>query len=158
MIAISIVAYVQGAAWERQRRRWIFLMLGTGLVAIAIDIAVQNTIGASEIVVDATLLLIGTIPFGLAYVILRHRVIDVGFVINRAVVYSAVSIIIVGIIVIVETLMSRFVEQHSRAGSMANRRRGPLFRLLRQRQLLGHSLAEELSHQGTESLIPAPPE
>ncbi|MFY9720611.1 MAG: hypothetical protein WAK16_13315, partial [Candidatus Cybelea sp.] len=119
VIAILIVAYVQGAAWERQRRRWVFLMLGTGLVAIAIDITVQNTIGASEIVDDATLLLIGAIPFGLAYVILRHRVIDVGFVINRAVVYSAVSIIIVGIIVIVETLTSRFVEQHSRAGSMA---------------------------------------
>jgi hypothetical protein len=119
VIAILILAYVQGAAWERQRRRWVFLMLGTGLVAIAIDITVQNIIGGSEIVDDATLLLIGAIPFGLAYVILRHRVIDVGFVINRAVVYSAVSIIIVGIILIVETLTSRFVEQHSRAGSMA---------------------------------------
>jgi GAF domain-containing protein len=119
VIAILIVAYVQGAAWERQRRRWVFLMLGTGLVAVAIDIAVQNTTGGSEIVDDATLLLIGAIPFGLAYVILRHRVIDVGFVINRAVVYSAVSIIIVGIIVIVDTLTSRFVEQHSRAASMA---------------------------------------
>ena len=75
--------------------------------------------GFGNIVDDATLLLIGAIPFGLANVILRHRVIDVGFVINRAVVYSAVSIIIVGIIVIVETLTSRFVEQHSRAGSMA---------------------------------------
>jgi GAF domain-containing protein len=119
VMAILIVAYVQGAAWERQRRRWVFLMLGTGLVAVAIDIAVQNTTGGSEIVDDATLLLIGAIPFGLAYVILRHRVIDVGFVINRAVVYSAVSIIIVGIIVIVDTLTSRFVEQHSRAASMA---------------------------------------
>ncbi|MFY9886518.1 MAG: GAF domain-containing protein, partial [Candidatus Cybelea sp.] len=119
VIAILIVAYVQGAASERQRRRWVFLMLGTALVAVAIDIAVQNTIGASEIVDDATLLLIGAIPFGLAYVILRHRVIDVGFVINRAIVYSAVSIIIVGIIVIVDTLTSRFVEQHSRTGSMA---------------------------------------
>jgi hypothetical protein len=119
VIAILIVAYVQGAASERQRRRWVFLMLGIGLVAVAIDITVQSTVRASEVVDDATLLFIGAIPFGLAYVILRHRVIDVGFVVNRAVVYGAVSIIIVGVIVIVETLMSRFVEQHSRTGSIA---------------------------------------
>lgn len=117
--AILIVAYAQGAPSERQRRRWVFLLLGAGLVAVAIDISVQNTAGYSEIVDNATLAVIGAIPFGLAYVILRHRVIDVGFVINRAVVYGIVSAIIVGIFMIVETLMSKYVEQHSRAGSMA---------------------------------------
>jgi hypothetical protein len=119
VVAILILAYVQGAPSERQRRRWVFLLLGVALVAIAIDIGVQNTAGYSEVVDNATLIFIGAIPFGLAYVILRHRVIDVGFVISRAVVYGALSVIIVGIFVIVETLMSKYVEQHSRAGSIA---------------------------------------
>ncbi len=119
LLATLVVAYVQGAPSERQRRRWVFLMLGLALLAVLIDIAVQLTAGYSDVVDNAALLFIGAIPFGLAYAILRHRVIDVGFVINRAVVYGAVSIIIVGIFVIVETLASSFVEQHSRAGSIA---------------------------------------
>lgn len=119
LFAILVVAYVQGAPSERQRRRWVFLMLGLALLAVLIDIGVQITAGYSAFVDNASLLFIGAIPFGLAYVILRHRVIDVGFVINRAVVYGAVSIIIVAIFVIVETLASNLVEQHSRAGSIA---------------------------------------
>jgi GAF domain-containing protein len=119
LLATLIVAYVQGAPSERQRRRWVFLMLGLALCAVLVDIGVQLTAGYSDVVDNAALLFIGAIPFGLAYVILRHRVIDVGFVINRAVVYAAVSIIIVGIFVIVETLASNVIEQHSRAGSIA---------------------------------------
>lgn len=119
LLAILIIAYVQGAPSERERRRWVFLMLGLALGAILVDIGVQIAIGYSGFVDNAALLFIGAIPFGFAYVILRHRVIDVGFVISRAVVYAGVSIIIVGIFVIVETLASNFVEQHSRAGSIA---------------------------------------
>lgn len=119
VVAILVVAYLQGAPSERQRRRWVFLLLGMGLVAVVIDVGVESTIGYSAIVDNSALLFIGAIPFGLAYVILRHRVIDVGFVINRALVYAIVSAIIVGIFVIVETLMSKYVEQHSRAGSIA---------------------------------------
>lgn len=119
VVAILILSYVQGAPSERERRRWVFLFMGIGLSAILIDIAVQASLGYSEAVDIVTLFLIGAVPFGLAYVILRHRVIDVGFVINRALVYGAVSVIIVGIFVVVETLMSKYVERHSRAGSIA---------------------------------------
>jgi len=119
VVVTLAVAYAAGAQSERQRRRWVFLMLGIGLAAVLIDVAVQTTLGYSQIVDLATLLCIGVIPFGLAYVILRHRVIDVGFVLNRAVVYGAVSVIIVGIFVIVESLTSKYVEQHSQAGSIA---------------------------------------
>jgi hypothetical protein len=119
VVAILAVAYAQGVPSERERRRWVFLMLGLALVAVLIDIGVQTTVGYSEIVDNAALLFIGVIPFGLAYAILRHRVIDVGFVLNRAIVYGAVSLIIVGSFMIVETLMSTYVTQHSPAGSMA---------------------------------------
>lgn len=119
LLGTLIVAYIQGEPSECQRRRWVFLMLGLALISVLIDVAVQMTSGYSQAVDNAALVFIGAIPFGLAYVILRHRVIDVGFVINRAVVYGAVSVIIVGIFVIVESLASSFVEGHSRAGSIA---------------------------------------
>jgi hypothetical protein len=119
VLTILVVAYAQGAPSERERRRWVFLMLGLGFLAALIDVGVQMTVGYSDIVDNASLLFIGAIPFGLAYAILRHRVIDVGFVINQAVAYGAVSVIIVGIFMMVEALASTFIDQHSRAGSVA---------------------------------------
>ncbi len=59
------------------------------------------------------------LPIGLAYVILRHRVIDVGFVLNRAVVYTGVSLVVVGVFVVVETLLAKYVENTSHVTSVA---------------------------------------
>jgi hypothetical protein len=114
-----IVAYLQGAPDERQRRRWVFLLLGLGLAAVAIDVGFSAAIGYNPVVDITTLLFVAGIPFGLAYVILRHRVIDVGFVLNRAVVYAGVSVVIVGVFVIVESLLSKYVENTSHVTSIA---------------------------------------
>lgn len=113
VIATLVVAYLHGARTERQRRRWTFLLLGLGLAAAVLEIALLNTVGARKAADTASLLFTGVIPFGLAYVILRHRVIDVGFVLNRAVVYTVVSLVIVGTFMIVETLLSKYVEDRN---------------------------------------------
>ena len=65
------------------------------------------------------LLTVAIVPVGLAYVILRHRLIDVGFVLNQAAVYAGVSIVIVGILVIVETLLSNYVTSSSHVTNTA---------------------------------------
>lgn len=118
-VTTLIVSYFQGAPEERQRRRWIFMLLGLGLGAVTVDVIVQETAGFVSAVDFTTFAAISVIPFGLAYVILRHRVIDVGFVINRAVVYTLVSIIVVGIFVVVETLLAKYVENTSHVTSVA---------------------------------------
>src|SRR5207244_8027041 len=46
------------------------------------------------------------IPFGYAYAILRHRLIDIGFVLNRALVYGLLTSVIVGILAIAESLVT----------------------------------------------------
>lgn len=114
-----VMAYVQGEAAERQRRRWVFLLLGVGLIGPVADVVVQATIGINAWVDEAALLTLAVLPIGLAYVILRHRVLDVGFVLNRAVVYASVSICIVGVFLILETLTARYVEQHNHVESIA---------------------------------------
>ena len=119
VIATLIVAYVQGEPAERPRRRWLFLILGLGLLAPLIDVIVQLVFGLQRWVDALSQIPLGFLPIGLAYIILRHRVIDVGFVLNRAVVYGVVSVIVVGIFVIVETLMGKYVESHSHIGSVA---------------------------------------
>lgn len=122
LVALTLItAFLEGDVSERQRRRWVFLMMGIGLAGPLIDIAVQLTVGFETWVDDLTIVPLAIMPFGLAYAILRHRVIDVGFVLNRAAVYAVVSAIIVGIFILVESLVERFVEQHNHAESIAVR-------------------------------------
>lgn len=119
VVMTLVTAHVYGAADERQRRRWVFLLLGLTLAGIGVDLGVTASIGYNHIVDEIALLPIAFMPVGLAYVILRHRVIDVGFVLNRAVVYTGVSIVVVGVFVIVETLLGRYVENSSHVTSVA---------------------------------------
>jgi hypothetical protein len=114
-----VVAYVQGAPDERQRRKWIFFVLGAGLLGPVSDLAWNAIFGFNRVIDQLTLLPLALVPVGLAYVILRHRVIDVGFVLNRAVVYTGVSIFVVGVFVIVETLLGKYVENTSHVTSVA---------------------------------------
>lgn len=119
VVATFVVTYIQGAPTERQRRRWVFLIVGFGLLGPVTDILVSSVAGFQLWLDNLTLIPLGLLPIGLAYVILRHRVIDVGFVLNRAVVYTGVSAIVVGVFVIVETLLGKYVERTNHITSLA---------------------------------------
>ncbi|HEX3463509.1 MAG TPA: hypothetical protein VHS78_05600 [Candidatus Elarobacter sp.] len=56
-------------------------------------------------------------PLGLTYALLNRRVMDIGFVLNRAAVFSSVSVVIVGVFVLVEWLLSDWTQ---RAGHSTN--------------------------------------
>lgn len=119
VIATLVAAYVQGEPSERARRRWLFFILGAALGATLLDVSVQLIFGLQRWIDILAQIPLAFLPIGLAYVILRHRVIDVGFVLNRAVVYTIVSAIVVAIFVVVETLLSKYVEATSHIGSIA---------------------------------------
>lgn len=119
VISTFAVAYVQGGSAERQRRRWVFFMLALGLCGPLADITVTTLFGYNALLDELSLIPLAIVPFGLAYVILRHRVIDVGFVLNRALVYTGVSVCIVGVFVIVETVLAKYVESTSHVESTA---------------------------------------
>jgi hypothetical protein len=118
-IATLVVGYAQSTHQERQKRRWILLIFGLGLAGPAIDLLTQVFFGFNPLLDHVAALTLVVIPIGLAYVILRHKVIDIGFVLNRAAVYAGVSIIVVGAFVIVETVLSRYVERTSHLTSTA---------------------------------------
>ncbi len=119
LVAILIERYANTRAEDRRRRQWIFLILGLGLAGPAVDLAFQLFASFNQTADELGSLSLLIIPFGLAYVILRHRVIDVGFVLNRAAVYGLMSIVIVGIFVVVETLLAKYVENSSHVTSTA---------------------------------------
>ncbi|HEY1726766.1 MAG TPA: GAF domain-containing protein [Candidatus Baltobacteraceae bacterium] len=118
-IATLVVGFIQARAADRSRRLWVLLIIGVGISGPALDFIVIAFAGYTARVDQFALLTVAIIPVGLAYVILRHRLIDVGFVLNQAAVYAGVSIVIVGILVIVETLLSNYVASASHVTNTA---------------------------------------
>jgi GAF domain-containing protein len=58
-------------------------------------------------------------PLLLTYAILSRRTVDVGFVLNRAVVFSGVSLVLLGAFVLVEWLLTDFLSAESRTANVA---------------------------------------
>ncbi len=118
-LATLIVGYALAHAADRSRKLWILMIFGAGMCGPALDLLVSAVAGYNWLIDQFALLTVAIIPVGLAYVILRHRLIDVGFVLNQAAVYAGVSIVIVGVVVIVETLLSNYVTSINHVTSTA---------------------------------------
>jgi len=107
------------AAWRESRgdarTRFAFLLFATGLLAASIDgvgFAINLTgdnwsPGNPLVVVRIVGSIAGTLV--LAYAILRHRVVDLGFAVNRTLVYTAVSAALLTTFGLVEWAVDHFV-------------------------------------------------
>ncbi len=92
---------------DRKRVQWVGWSIGTGfsgtLVAIFLIFALKVPVGEWLVWVQLTLI---AIPLGLSYAIVRHRVIDIGFVVNRALVFGILSGIVIVAFMALEWLLS----------------------------------------------------
>ncbi len=109
-IACLMIALRQAQGSERQRLLWLFFTFAVGFSGLLITFVQLffNTLTDYGDEAGVTVLLI---PIGLAYVILRHRVLDITFVVNRAVVFAGVSIVVVGVFVVLEWFLGRYFLQ-----------------------------------------------
>jgi hypothetical protein len=100
-------AYRSSAGADRQRVRWVGWSVGTGfsgtLAAIFILYALKVPVGSWLAWIQLTLI---AIPLGLGYAIVRHRVVDIGFVVNRALVFGILSGIVIVAFMVLEWLLS----------------------------------------------------
>jgi hypothetical protein len=92
LVAIVLVRYARARGDDRRRLSWV----AVGSIASAIGIVVTNSY--IERVIDLPLWAFATsivvqaaLPIAFAYAILRHRVLDLGFAINRTVVYAFIT-------------------------------------------------------------------
>ena len=124
-VVLCIVAFTDTwrhvDAERRARLRWLYVALGFILVnfsmfsalgATALTSAAAVGVSAASDAIAATAMLI------LTYAILRHRVIDVGFVINRAVVFAAFTGFLLVSFGLVEWLVDHFVRFENRERSV----------------------------------------
>jgi hypothetical protein len=99
-----IIAIREATGANKQRARWVAYSLGIGVTGPTIQIILQAT-GAHLSALDYVDLTLLAFPLGLGYAIVRHRVIDIGFVVNRALVFGAVSAIVVTAFITLEWVL-----------------------------------------------------
>ncbi len=115
-LASLIVSYRDALGDQRPRMRWVLVTFAVGLSGLVVVLVAYMFGHGNDVQLFSATTLV--IPFGLAYVILRHRMLDIGFVVNRAVVYTIVSIVVVGSFIVFEWLLGHVVEANSRASTI----------------------------------------
>lgn len=119
----SILAIGASRGAERQRSAWILVPLTVLLVAPTAELLLFNSLARSyyvtNFIVDVQLALQFLAPAGLTYAALNRRLLDVGFVLNQAAVFSGVSLSLVGLFMLFEWLIGSWLGRVSHATNVA---------------------------------------
>jgi hypothetical protein len=119
---VPLVGFVLGAlaAPAADRRRLVvfigFFLAGiTGPITYNIILAVTtlNTLAVRPLL--ATLVLMNA---GFVYMILRHRMFDIGFVLNRAAIYAVLTTVFVPLFALLEWVAERYLASQNRTESL----------------------------------------
>jgi len=110
-LCLFVATYVRARGADRQRMRWIVVAF---ILSIVFSYA-QNFLGnyAPSTPVWAWVIRLLSIsriivPLAVTYAVIKHRVIDVSFVVNRALVYGILTTLVVGVFSIIDWL---FIEK-----------------------------------------------
>jgi hypothetical protein len=115
-LVLAATVYADAGGEARRRIGWVIAGFVVSAAAyVATDFALSSTItDLRAIIVTASVAQIAqcALPIALAYAVLRHRVLDIGFALNRTVVYATMTTIVVGVVSLADWLAGRLlVEQ-----------------------------------------------
>ena len=108
----GVLAITQSRGVERQRVSWAMASIGSLLAAEVVQLILTAAIPTVAMTVTMQIcvnVLSVLAPIGLTYSVLSRRLLDIGFALNRAAVYSAVSVILVGTFMIVEWALGNWL-------------------------------------------------
>ncbi len=100
--AALVLAYRNAPVNERQRVLWVTASLAAGMLGFILAVI----LGAADVPEpqrDYPLLLLVAMPLGCAYAILRYRLLDIAFVVNRATVFGVTSLLVLGALAVVDS-------------------------------------------------------
>ena len=115
VLVFAFLVYRDAGGEERRRIGWVIaglLLSAGGYTAFNImDTYIINGWTAPPIAVAAAQSLQVALPLALAYAVLRHRVLDIGFALNRTMVYGAITALVVAVVSFVDWLSSRVISE-----------------------------------------------
>lgn len=106
IVAYFVLSYARTSGLAKQRVRWVFWAFIFSRAGVVLNLA--NRLSTHPIALSgfewATVLIF---PIGCAYAILRHRIINVNFVLNRTLVYTFLTTIVIGIFILIEYVLGK---------------------------------------------------
>ncbi|MBV8148676.1 MAG: hypothetical protein JO092_06275 [Candidatus Eremiobacteraeota bacterium] len=115
--AIAALAATRGA--ERTRLSWAMSSIGlwylVNLSRMLVGLVSPATVETAVVQDVANFVL----PLGLTYSVLNRRLLDIGFALNRATVFTIVSVIVVGAFIVAEWLMGTWLASQSHVTNLA---------------------------------------
>lgn len=115
IVVFTAFAYRRTVGEQRRRVGWVlagFIVTAAAYTVFAIaDVAALVTGQNLEVVLDASILGQIALPIALGYAILRHRVLDIGFALNRTMVYGVMTALVVIVVSLVDWLTARLLSR-----------------------------------------------
>ena len=118
----SALAIAASRGKERQRAVWALVSLGALFVANAVTtfvVGAQSSYASLLFWIGLRNFFFFVAPIGLTYAALGRRLLDVGFVVNRAVIFGIISLVVVAIFIIVEWGASEWLAGTNHAAPLA---------------------------------------
>jgi len=114
-----VAAIPQSPLKERQRLAWVVAGFAPFVVLDTITNATQGSFLGSGALLAALNVSMFFVPAALTYAALSRKLFDIGFVLNRAAVFTGVSAVVVGAFVLLEWALGQWFEGESHATSLA---------------------------------------
>ena len=105
VLGYFIAGYYGTKGLERVRMRWVFWAFVLSRIGVLLNLV--NRLSTHPLQLSGVeWLTIVIFPLGCAYAILRHRLIDVNFVLNRTLIYTILTTFVVGVFVLLEHILN----------------------------------------------------
>lgn len=123
LCAFAAIRATAGA--ERARLLWATLTIGSiycgGLVIPTVGLIAPGLLlpPADKVILSIANSSLVLAPLGMCYAVFNRRLVDFGFVLNRAAIFSGVSIVIVGLFVLTEWALSEWMRTASHETNIA---------------------------------------
>lgn len=102
--------FLRARGAERERLRWVVAGCAVGFPAVLSAYFLNNTGLAWPLwLQDVVFLLTTLIPITVAYAVIRHRVIDVRFVLNRSIMYAGLAAAVVGVFALIDLAFTKIL-------------------------------------------------
>ncbi len=109
VIAALIVIKKYTASPAANRQRFGFLVVG--LIVSFVAYAIYFVPGVSRPVAQIAGYAVVIMPISVAYAVMRHRVLDINFVLNRAIVYGLVSLFVITVVSLLDWFFGQIVSR-----------------------------------------------
>lgn len=105
IIGFFVVSYLRTTGLARQRLRWVFWAFLISRFGVLLNLFNRLTVHPIHLS-GVEWLTVMIFPLGCAYAILRHRIIDINFVLNRTLVYTILTTFVVGVFILLENALN----------------------------------------------------